>query len=62
MCIRDSLWGSTPAAIASSGKQKDANSDRPLNLGATFTWADAPLQAATFNTELIRRVGQIRCV
>lgn len=54
-----SLWGSTPAAIASIGKQKDANADRPLNLGATFTWADAPLQAATFNTELIRRVGQI---
>lgn len=53
------LWGSTPGAIESIGKAKDANADRPLNLGQTFTWADAPLQAATFNTKLIRRLGQI---
>ncbi len=53
------LWGSTPGAIDSIGKARDANADRPLNLGGTFTWADAPLQAATFNTKLIRRMGQI---
>ena len=53
------LWGSTPGAIDSIGKACDANADRPLNLGGTFTWADAPLQAATFNTKLIRRMGQI---
>ncbi|MBP5255259.1 MAG: glycoside hydrolase family 3 C-terminal domain-containing protein [Lachnospiraceae bacterium] len=53
------LWGSTPGAIAAIGKARDANADRPLNLGGTFTWADAPLQAATFNTKLIRRMGQL---
>ena len=30
-----------------------------MNLGGTFTWADAPLQAATWNVELINKVGQM---
>ncbi len=54
-----SLWGSSPAGIEAIGKQKDSNADRPLNLAQTFTWADAPLQAATWNKDLIRRLGEI---
>lgn len=54
-----SLFTSAPAAIPAIGKQKDSNADRPLNLASTFTWADAPLQAATFNQDLIYRLGQI---
>ncbi len=54
-----SLFTSAPAAIPSIGKDKDSNADRPLNLASTFTWADAPLQAATFNKDLIYRLGQI---
>jgi len=46
-------------AIAAVGKIKDVNKDRPLNLGGTFTWADAPLQAATFNVDLIERMGEL---
>lgn len=54
-----SLFTSAQPALAAIGKAKDANTDRPLNLGKTFTWADAPLQAATFNTELIHRMGEL---
>lgn len=54
-----SLWGSSPAAIPAIGKAKDSSTDRPLNLGKTYTWADAPLQAATWNVELIRRLGEL---
>lgn len=53
------LWGSTPGAIDAIGKVRDSNTDRPLNLGQTYTWADAPLQAATWNVELIRRLGEL---
>ena len=54
-----SLFNSGQPAIAAIGKLKDANKDRPLNLGGTFTWCDAPTQAATFNVKLIERMGEI---
>ncbi|MBO4540379.1 MAG: glycoside hydrolase family 3 C-terminal domain-containing protein, partial [Bacilli bacterium] len=53
------LFSSGQPAIDAIGKKKDANADRPLNLGSTFTWCDAPTQAATFNTELIERLGEL---
>lgn len=51
--------GSGTPAIAAVDKAKSTNADRPLNLGSTFTWADEPLQAATFNVDLLHRQGQI---
>ena len=54
-----SLFTSAQPAIAAVGKMADSNTDRPLNLGSTFTWPDAPLQAATFNVELIERMGEL---
>lgn len=54
-----SQFTSSPAAIDRIGKLKDVNGDRPLNLRGTFTWPDAPLQAATFNVELIERAGEL---
>lgn len=53
------LFTSAQPAMDCIGKAKDANTDRPLNLGKTFTWADAPLQAATFNVDLIERMGEL---
>lgn len=53
------LFTSAQPAMDCIGKAKDANTDRPLNLGRTFTWADAPLQAATFNVDLIERMGEL---
>ena len=54
-----SLFTSAQPALARFGKLKDANTDRPLNLGRTFTWPDAPLQAATFNPDLMERMGEL---
>ena len=54
-----SLITSSQPALARFGKLKDANTDRPLNLGRTFTWPDAPLQAATMNPDLLERMGEL---
>ena len=51
--------GSGVPAISFIDKAQGQNKDRPNNLGGTFTWADAPLRAATWNTELIYRFGQL---
>ena len=57
--VKGLVSGNGAGALASIGKAKDSNADRPLNLASTFTWADAPVQSATFNTELIHRLGEI---
>ena len=54
-----SVFTQNQPAMARFGKLKDANTDRPLNLGGTFTWPDAPLQAATMNPELLERMGEL---
>ncbi|MBR1813315.1 MAG: putative Ig domain-containing protein [Lachnospiraceae bacterium] len=57
--IKSMITGNGTPEIKSVAKAKSTNADRPLNLGSTFTWADEPLQAATFNKDLIHRQGQI---
>lgn len=57
--IKSMITGNGTPEIKSVGKGKSTNADRPLNLGSTFTWADEPIQAATFNKDLIHRMGQI---
>lgn len=45
------------AAIPSIDKEQSYEPDGPISLSGGFAWCVAPLQAATFNTKLIERLG-----
>ncbi len=47
------------AAVPSIGKPQTGETDGPISLNGTFGWCTAPVQAATFNVELIEQLGII---